>query len=101
ADDGERAFSFAAPEVQQKFGDAARFMKMVRQSYAAVYRPISLKFQPASFPEGEDGGVMLQSVEITDAGGGYWAAAYQIERQPDGEWRIVGCALRRLMGRAT
>ncbi len=101
ADDGERAFAFAAPEVRQKFGDAANFMKMVRQSYGAVYRPISLKFQPASFPAGEDGGVMLQAVEVTDANGGYWVATYQIERQTDGEWRIAGCALRRLVGRAT
>jgi len=101
ADDGERAFSFAAPEVQQKFGDAGRFMQMVRKSYPAVYRPQSLHFQPASFPEGESGDVMLQGVEVTDAGGGYWMATYQIERQADGEWRIAGCALRRLMGRAT
>ncbi len=101
ADDGERAFSFAAPEVQQKFGDAGRFMQMVRKSYPAVYRPISLRFQPASFPEGESGDVMLQGVEVTDAGGGYWMATYQIERQPGGEWRIAGCALRRLVGKAT
>jgi len=101
ADDGERAFSFAAPDVRQKFGDAAQFMKMVRQSYGAVYRPISLKFQPANFPDPQSNDVMLQAVEVTDANGGYWMATYQIERQTDGEWRIAGCALRRLIGRAT
>ncbi|MEY3974705.1 MAG: hypothetical protein RIS59_1066 [Pseudomonadota bacterium] len=101
ADDGERAFSFAAPEIRQKFGNAASFMQMVRKSYPAVYRPISLRFQPASFPDPQSADVMLQAVEVTDANGGYWVANYQIERQPDGEWRIAGCALRRLMGRAT
>jgi len=101
ADDGERAFSFAAPDIQKKFGSAGEFMKMVRQSYGAVYHPISLKFQPASFPDPQSADVMLQAVEVTDASGGYWVATYQIERQPDGEWRIAGCALRRLVGRAT
>ncbi len=101
ADDGERAFSFAAPEIQQKFGNAASFMQMVRKSYPAVYRPISLRFQPASFPDPGSAEVMLQMVELTDANGGYWIATYQVERQPGGEWRIAGCAMRRLVGRAT
>jgi hypothetical protein len=76
-------------------------LRLGRHLNGAVYRPVSLKFQPTSFPAGESGGVMLQAVEVTDATGGYWMATYQIERQTDGEWRIAGCALRRLIGRAT
>jgi len=100
-DDGERAFSFAAPDIQKRFGDAAGFMAMVRKSYAAVYRPKSLTFLPPSWPAGPAEGVILQAVELTDASGGYWVATYQVERQDDGAWRIVGCVLRRLSGLAT
>lgn len=101
ANDGERAFSYAAPEVRQRFGDAERFMQMVRQSYAPVFRPVSLHFLPATFPDPQSQDVLLQAVEVTDAAGGFWVATYQIERQDDGQWRIAGCALRRMLGRAT
>ena len=100
-DDGERAFSYAAPDIQKRFGDAASFMAMVRKSYPAVYRPKSLNFQRPSWPAGPDAGVMLQGVELTDSAGGFWVATYQVERQDSGDWRIVGCALRRLVGMAT
>ncbi len=100
-DDGERAFSYAAPDIQKRFGDPVSFMAMVRKSYAAVYRPKSLNFLQPSWPAGPAEGVILQAVELTDASGGFCVATYQVERQSDGEWRIVGCALRRLMGMAT
>ncbi|NCU95990.1 MAG: DUF4864 domain-containing protein [Betaproteobacteria bacterium] len=58
-------------------------------------------FLQPSWPAGQGEGVVLQGVEITDSSGGFWVATYQVERQTDGEWRIVGCALRRLAGMAT
>jgi len=100
-DDGERAFSYAAPDIRKRYGDATGFMAMVRKSYAAVYRPKSLKFLQPSWPAGQQEGIVLQAVELTDSSGGFWVATYQVERQTDGEWRIVGCALRRLVGMAT
>ena len=100
-DDGERAFTYAAPDIQKRFGDPVSFMAMVRKSYAAVYRPKSLNFLQPSWPAGQGEGVVLQGVEITDSSGGFWVATYQVERQTDGEWRIVGCALRRLTGMAS
>jgi hypothetical protein len=100
-DDGERAFSYAAPDIRKRFGDPVSFMAMVRKSYAAVYRPKSLNFLQPSWPAGPEEGVILQAVELTDASGGFWVATYQVERQDNGEWRIVGCALRRLVGMAT
>ena len=100
-DDGERAFSYAAPDIQKRFGDPVSFMAMVRKSYAAVYRPKSLHFLQPSWPAGRQEGVVLQAVELTDSSGGFWVATYQVERQDSGDWRIVGCTLRRLMGMAT
>ncbi|NBS93578.1 MAG: DUF4864 domain-containing protein [Betaproteobacteria bacterium] len=66
-DDGERAFTYAAPDIQKRFGDPVSFMAMVRKSYAAVYRPKSLNFLQPSWPAGQGEGVVLQGVEITDS----------------------------------
>ena len=43
-DDAVRAFSYAAPSIRSMFGDAERFMEMVRRSYPLVYRPASVAF---------------------------------------------------------
>ena len=68
-DDGERAFTYAAPDIQKRFGDPVSFMAMVRKSYAAVYRPKSLNFLQPSWPAGQGEGVVLQGVVITDSSG--------------------------------
>ena len=89
ADDGERAFSFAAPELRQMFGTSALFMRMVRASYPVVYRPASVTFlQPKP-----DQDVVLQPVQMTDAKGASWLAMYRVQRQADKSWRIAGCIL--------
>ena len=89
ADDGERAFSFAAPELRQMFGTSALFMHMVRASYPVVYRPASVTFlQPKP-----DQDVVLQPVQMTDAKGASWLAMYRVQRQADKSWRIAGCIL--------
>ncbi len=44
ADDAPRAFSLAAPGLREVFGNADRFMAMVRSSYPVVYRPASVAF---------------------------------------------------------
>ena len=88
-DDGERAFSFAAPELRQMFGTSALFMRMVRASYPVVYRPASVTFlQPKP-----DQDVVLQPVQMTDAKGASWLAMYRVQRQADKTWRIAGCIL--------
>ena len=89
ADDAERAFSFAAPELRQMFGTSALFMRMVRDSYPVVYRPASVTFlQPKP-----DQDVVLQPVHLTDAKGASWLAMYRVQRQADKSWRIAGCIL--------
>ena len=37
ADDADAAFSFASPNIQQRFGDPSQFMRMVKTGYAPVY----------------------------------------------------------------
>lgn len=87
AGDAARAFSHAAPAIQQQFQDAATFDQMVRRSYPMLIRPASVSFyRPLA---GED--VVVQSVMFRDREGRAWRADYQLQRQPDKRWRISGC----------
>ena len=86
-DDAARAFSFAAPNVRQAVGSAPAFMAMVRSSYPAIYRPISVAFLK---PEGKDGQA-IQRVQMLDADGDAWLAVYSLALQKDKTWRITGC----------
>jgi hypothetical protein len=87
--DAALAFSYAAPELQRQFQDAATFNAMVRNGYPMMIRPASVSFDR---PELEDG-VVIQAVRFRDGDGRYWRAFYQMKRQPDKRWRIGGCAV--------
>ena len=97
ADDAARAYSFATPALREQFGSAERFMAMVRETYAVVYRPASVAFL-APERAGEE---VLQGVQMTDADGRAWLAVYRLQRQPDRAWRIGGCSLQPRAGVAT
>ena len=88
-DDGDAAYSLAAPEIQAMFGNAGIFMRMVKQGYPPVYRHRSFEFGTATTTDG----VMKQLVHIVDADGVAWEAIYTVERQPDGFLKISGCSL--------
>ncbi len=88
-DDAVKAFSFAAPNVRQSVGTAPRFLALVRSSYPALYRPVSVAFLK---PEAHHGQA-LQRVQVTDASGNAWLAAYSVQRQKDNTWRITGCSV--------
>ena len=94
-DDARRAFSYAAPGIRETFGTAEKFMAMVREQYAVVYRPRSVSFEEPVMA-GED---LVQPVRITDGDGRTWMAIYPMAKQPDGSWRINGCHLARLPAR--
>ena len=93
-DDAARAFALATPGIRETFGSAENFLDMVRDSYAAVYRPKSVLFQAPVVIEGR----LIQPVRLTDAEGHGWIALYPMQRQPDGSWRTDGCQLARLSG---
>lgn len=73
ADDADKAFSFAAPTIQKMFETAPNFLSMVRQQYPVVYRPASTAFLK---PETQGDQVVLR-VQMTDADGRAWLAAYR------------------------
>ena len=91
ADDAERAFSYASPNIQKTFITARNFMDMVRIAYPVVYRPASLSFQVPVMDKEE----VWQTVQMRDAAGMDWTALYTLQRHPNGVWKINGCVLRR------
>lgn len=94
ADDAERAFSYAAPAIRERFGDAPRFMAMVRQGYPMVIRPTTRAFfRPEAVTLSGGAAEAVQIVQVRDADGARWLAAYQLQRQPDQSWRITGCTI--------
>lgn len=97
ADDGQRAFSYAAPSIREMFGSPERFMAMVRGSYPVVYRPTAVVFLHPTWVQGQ----LVQGVHLTDANGALWLAVYQLERQPDRSWRISGCNIQPSAGKMT
>jgi parvulin-like peptidyl-prolyl isomerase len=88
-DDGDTAYSFAAPAIKGMFRDADSFMTMVRTGYAPVYRHKRFSFGSSKIVDG----VVIQEVDIVDAEGNAWTARYTVERQTDGSLKITGCAL--------
>ena len=90
ADDGERAYGYAAPSIRRIFPNSGIFMQMVKQGYRPVYRPRSFSFEPAG---ADPPGQPSQRVRIIGPDGKTYEALYSMERQPDGTWRINGCAL--------
>ncbi len=88
-DDGAAAYSYAAPTIQQKFGNVANFMTMVRTGYPAVYRPREVAFLEARVKDG----VTVQALRLVGPDGAGVVALYFMEQQPDGSWRINGVTL--------
>ena len=95
ADDGPAAYDFAAPIIKNIFPSPETFMAMVKQGYPQVYRPSSFKFDEAS---ADSAGRPTQRVTIVGPDGKTYQALYTMEKQPDGAWRIAGCAILEIPG---
>ena len=88
-DDGNEAFGYAAPAIQNKFQSVDIFMEMVRTGYPAVYRSIDASFEAPR----KIGETTIQEVVVTGQTGASFLAVYTMEQQADGSWRINGCSL--------
>ncbi len=88
-DNAGAAFGYATPELQTMFGSASRFMDMVQHGYAPVYRPRSMGFGALT----DEGGQVVQFVELIGPDGLAYTARYTMQRQDDGTWRIGACEL--------
>jgi hypothetical protein len=93
-DDGPGAYGFASPTIQQKFINPDIFMQMVRSGYPAVYRPQEVEFRELALQDG----LLLQHVYLVGPDGRPVMAVYEMQRQPEGSWRINGCWLAQIPG---
>jgi hypothetical protein len=95
-DDAEAAYALAAPTIKQRFGDAGRFMAMVRDHYAPVYRHRSVEF--GAFAESGDEASL--EATLVDNDNVVWTALYSFRRVSNGDWLISGCVLAKAEGSA-
>lgn len=88
-DDWAEAFNYASPVLQKIFGTPDRFRSMVLGGYRAVYRP-----QQVTFRELDTSGARpVQIVFFIGPDGLAYLAAYEMEQQDDGSWRISAVQL--------
>jgi hypothetical protein len=90
-DDAEAAYALADPAIKEMFVDADRFMAMVRDRYAPVYRHRSVEFN--AFAELGDEATLKAT--IVDEDNVVWTAFYTLRRAANGDWLISGCVLAR------
>jgi hypothetical protein len=90
-DDAAAAYALADPTIKEKFIDADRFMAMVRDSYAPVYRHRSVEF--GAFAESGDEASLKAT--LVDNDNVEWTALYSFRREDNGDWLISGCVLLR------
>ena len=95
ADDGVRAYGYAAPLIRQYFPTPDIFMSMVKKGYKPVYRSQSFKFGDSGV---DPAGNPTQRVTIVGPDGKTYEARYTMQKQPDGTWQINGCALLEVPG---
>ncbi len=88
-DDAKGAFGLASPGIQAMFGTPEHFLAMVRDAYPPVYRPREVRFGTLATEDG----VLVQHVLLVGPDGAPSEALYSMEHEPDGTWRIAGCAL--------
>ena len=89
ADDWAAAWRHASPTIQRRCGSMDGFRAMVIAGYQAVYRPRSVRFGELRTVDG----VPVLHVHVVGPDGKPAIAAYAMERQADGSWRIAGCVL--------
>ncbi len=94
-DQGAKAYSYAAPAVQQIFPNVESFLSMVERGYPPVFRNQGYEF--GSLAQ-DDAGRPVQQVKITGMDGEHYLAAYTLQQQPDGSWKIAGCTLMKIEG---
>lgn len=89
------AYSYASPTIRGIFPTADIFLDMVRTGYQPVYRPREVEFREL-IEDPELG--LVQKVLLVGPDGVPVMAHYQMQRQPDGSWKINGCRLHQADG---
>jgi len=85
--DAGSAFAQLAPSTQLYFGGADDFLLNVAEELPPMLRTQSFAF--VGLVHKATG--LVQEVLISDGSDQDWLAAFQLERQEGGEWRVKGC----------
>ncbi len=88
-DDGQAAFAFASPDLQDQFGTPDAFLSKFSTTYKAVTRPRSITFLNLAFSRGR----LVQRVLLLGPDGRAVVALFPMVRMNDGTWRIDGVVL--------
>lgn len=83
ADDLDRAFGYASPNIRRIFRTPENFGAMVQNGYPMVWRPTDLRFLELR----EIAGALWQKVQVTDAQGRVHLLDYQMINSGN-EWKI-------------
>jgi hypothetical protein len=97
AGDGATAMTFAAPGIRAQFGTPDNFLRMVREGYAPLLDARYRQFLEGALIEG----AVIQPLRLVLPDETVLVALYQMQRQPDGRWRIAGCVLAPSTARST
>ena len=89
AGDGAQAMTFAAPGIRAQFGTPENFLRMVREGYAPLLAARYTQFLEGAVIDG----AVVQPLRLVLPDDTVLVALYQMQRQPDGRWRIAGCVL--------
>ena len=89
AGDGVKAMTFAAPGIRDQFGTPENFLRMVREGYAPLLAARYTQFLEGALIEG----AVIQPLRLVLPDDTVVVALYEMQRQPDGRWRIAGCVL--------
>jgi hypothetical protein len=89
AGDGVKAMTYAAPGIREQFGTPDNFMRMVRDGYGALLTARRTQFLEGAVIEE----VIVQPLRLVLPDDTVQVALYQMQRQPDGQWRISGCLI--------
>ena len=89
AGDGAKAMTFAAPGIRAQFGTPENFLRMVRDGYAPLLSARHTQFLEGALIDG----ATIQPLRLVLPDNTVLVALYQMQKLPDGHWRIAGCAL--------
>jgi hypothetical protein len=89
AGDGSKAFGYATPGIQAKFGDAQSFMGMVRGAYTPLLDARYTEFLEGAVIDG----VVVQPLRLIEPDNTVLVALYTVEKQKGDGWRISGCVI--------
>jgi hypothetical protein len=89
-DDAASAFALASPDIRARFSSAENFLIAVKTFYEPVYRPHRTgRFTKLYIINGHP----TQPVLLVGPDGDFVLALYTMQRQPGGDWKILGCSL--------